>query len=109
MGAGESIIMVAPDLLIIVSNVYIRKSLQCMSLQGSVVCLTALVLVFGDQGPYIGRMQMRRCKCHNLSSGIVSGFRVAFGIVVRVQGLGEVMAGRLVGALYAVAVDSSML
>jgi len=34
---------------------------------------------------------------------------VAFGIVVRVHGLGEVMVGRLVGALYAVAVDSSML
>jgi hypothetical protein len=43
------------------------------------------------------------------NSGIVSGFRVAFGIVVRVHGLEAVMVGRLVGALYAVAVDSNML
>jgi hypothetical protein len=61
MSARETIIMVAPDLLIIVWNVYIRKSLECRSLKGSVVRLTALVLVFGDQGPYVGRMHMRRC------------------------------------------------
>jgi len=61
MGAGESIIMVTPDWLIIVWNVYIRKSIECMSLKGSVFRSTALVLVFGDQGPHIGRMHMRRC------------------------------------------------
>jgi len=32
-----------------------------------------------------------------------------FDIVLWVHGLGDVMVGRLVGTLYAVAVDSSML
>ena len=49
---------------------------------GSVVRLTAMVLVYGDQGPYVGRMHMCRCWCHNLNSGIVSGFRVGFGNLV---------------------------
>jgi hypothetical protein len=45
---------------------------------GPVIRLTAMVLVFGDQGLYVRRMHMRMCWCHNLNSGIVSGFRVGF-------------------------------
>jgi hypothetical protein len=47
--------------LIIVWNIYIRKSFECMSSKGPVVCMTAMVLLFGDQGPYVGRMHMCRC------------------------------------------------
>jgi len=60
MGAGESITIIGQDLLIIVMNVYILKRLYCMSIKGCVVRLPALVIVFGDRGPYSSMMHMHR-------------------------------------------------
>jgi hypothetical protein len=82
---------------------------------GLVVRLTAMVLVFGDQGPYVSRMHVCRRWYHNLNSGIVSGFRVRFGNSVAgghcgtvLAAFGEAVRGELVVGSVECAIDSTV-